>query len=246
MRCIQHPVPATSDSYHRAGWKNFRLHSWVAAWQASFRASLGSASEAFGNFMSKNFTSEKSPYVMGYYSTQHELARHDSRAHVQQLTMFSTTPACFACHATRDVNMRPCTPFILWSCWEISVYFKKMGWKSGKDRKVHCTALTKFSRVLLAYRSMPQTIDRVIPAELMFNCHSLIWLDLVWPDARKPNNHPRKSCITTQGQYDFFHSLMIRTRSWLRILVWELKGRRYKLKAEVDRSHIWSRVKVGR
>ena len=67
--------------------------------------------------------------------------------------------------------------------------FSKMGWKSGKDRKVHCTALTKFSRVLLAYRSMPQTINRVIPAELMFNCHSLIWLDLVWPDARKPNNH---------------------------------------------------------
>ena len=43
--------------------------------------------------------------VMGCYSTQSELARHDSRAHVQQLTLFSTTPACFARHATRDVNV---------------------------------------------------------------------------------------------------------------------------------------------
>ena len=42
---------------------------------------------------------------MGYYSTQRELARHDSRAHVQQLTMFSTIPECFECHATRDVNI---------------------------------------------------------------------------------------------------------------------------------------------
>ena len=39
------------------------------------------------------------------YSTQSEIARHDSRAHVQQLTIFSTTPACFARHATRDVNI---------------------------------------------------------------------------------------------------------------------------------------------
>ena len=43
--------------------------------------------------------------VMGCYSTQSELARHDSRAHVQQLTIFSTTPACFARHATRDVDI---------------------------------------------------------------------------------------------------------------------------------------------
>ena len=43
--------------------------------------------------------------VMGCYSTQSELARHDSRAHVQQLTIFSTTPACFARHATRNVNI---------------------------------------------------------------------------------------------------------------------------------------------
>ena len=43
--------------------------------------------------------------VMGCYSTQSELARHDSRAHVQQLTIFSTTPACFARHATREVNI---------------------------------------------------------------------------------------------------------------------------------------------
>ena len=43
--------------------------------------------------------------VMGCYSTQSELARHDNRAHVQQLTIFSTTPACFARHATRDVSI---------------------------------------------------------------------------------------------------------------------------------------------
>ena len=43
--------------------------------------------------------------LLGCYSTQSELARHDSRAHIQQLTIFSTTPACFACHATRDVNI---------------------------------------------------------------------------------------------------------------------------------------------
>ena len=43
--------------------------------------------------------------VMGCYSTQSELARHDSRAHVQKLTIFSTTLACFASHATRDVNI---------------------------------------------------------------------------------------------------------------------------------------------
>ena len=42
---------------------------------------------------------------MGCYSTESELARHDSRAHVQQLTIFSTTPACFARYATRDVNI---------------------------------------------------------------------------------------------------------------------------------------------
>ena len=44
-------------------------------------------------------------FVMGCYSTQSELARYDSRAHVQQLTIFSITPACFARHATRDVNI---------------------------------------------------------------------------------------------------------------------------------------------
>jgi len=43
--------------------------------------------------------------VMGCYSTQSELARHDSRAHVQKLTIFSTTLACFTRHATRDVNI---------------------------------------------------------------------------------------------------------------------------------------------
>ena len=43
--------------------------------------------------------------VMGCCSTQSELARHDSGAHVQQLTIFSTTVACFAHHATRDVNI---------------------------------------------------------------------------------------------------------------------------------------------
>ena len=42
---------------------------------------------------------------MGCYSTQSELAGHDSRAHVQQLTIFSTTLACFARHAIRDVNI---------------------------------------------------------------------------------------------------------------------------------------------
>ena len=42
---------------------------------------------------------------MGCYSTQSELARHDSRAHVQQLTIFSTTPAWLARHATREVNI---------------------------------------------------------------------------------------------------------------------------------------------
>ena len=47
------------------------------------------------------------PTVMGCYSTQSELARHDSRAHVQQLTIFSITPACFARHATREVNITP-------------------------------------------------------------------------------------------------------------------------------------------
>jgi len=50
-------------------------------------------------------TTYASPSVMGCYSTQSELARHDSRAHVQQLTIFSTTPAYFARHATRDVNI---------------------------------------------------------------------------------------------------------------------------------------------
>ena len=49
--------------------------------------------------------------VMGCYSTQSELARHDSRAHVQQLTIFSTTPACFARHATRAVNITDSTLF---------------------------------------------------------------------------------------------------------------------------------------
>ena len=43
--------------------------------------------------------------VMGCYSTQSELAGHNSRAHVQQLTTFSTTLACFTRHATRDVNI---------------------------------------------------------------------------------------------------------------------------------------------
>ena len=43
--------------------------------------------------------------VMGYYSPQSELARHDSRAPVQQLPIFSTTPACFARHATSYVNI---------------------------------------------------------------------------------------------------------------------------------------------
>ena len=43
---------------------------------------------------------------MGCYSTQTELARHESRAHIQQLTIFSTTPVCFARHATRDVNIK--------------------------------------------------------------------------------------------------------------------------------------------
>ena len=43
--------------------------------------------------------------VMGCYSTQSEWARHDSRAHVQQLTILSTTLACFAHHATRDKNI---------------------------------------------------------------------------------------------------------------------------------------------
>ena len=44
---------------------------------------------------------------MGCYSTQSELARYDSRAHVQQLTIFSTTLACFVRHATRDINIAP-------------------------------------------------------------------------------------------------------------------------------------------
>ena len=43
--------------------------------------------------------------VMGCYSTQSELARHDSRAHVQRLTIISTTTACFARNATPDVNI---------------------------------------------------------------------------------------------------------------------------------------------
>ena len=42
---------------------------------------------------------------MGCYSTQSELARHDSRVHVKQLTILSTTPAWLARHATRDVNI---------------------------------------------------------------------------------------------------------------------------------------------
>ena len=43
--------------------------------------------------------------LMGYYSPQSELARHDSRARVQQLPIFSTTPACFVRHATSYVNI---------------------------------------------------------------------------------------------------------------------------------------------
>ena len=43
---------------------------------------------------------------MGCYSTQSELVRHDSRAHVQLLTIFSTTSACFTRHVTRDVNIK--------------------------------------------------------------------------------------------------------------------------------------------
>ena len=49
---------------------------------------------------------------MGCYSTQSELARHDSRAHVQQLTIFPTTPACFARHATRDVTLHFLLPLV--------------------------------------------------------------------------------------------------------------------------------------
>ena len=47
--------------------------------------------------------------VIGCYHTQSELARHDSRAHVQQLTIFSTTLACFAHRATHDVDITDCT-----------------------------------------------------------------------------------------------------------------------------------------
>ena len=42
---------------------------------------------------------------MGCYSTQSKLERHGSRARVQQLPIFPTTPACFARYATRDVNI---------------------------------------------------------------------------------------------------------------------------------------------
>lgn len=91
------------------------------------RLSLGFASEAFGNFMSKNgILQEKRPPV-------HPLSRG--------LGVFS-----------------------------------KMGWKSGKDWKVHCTARLNLAEFFFTHWSKPQTITRVIPAELMFNCHSLIWL----------------------------------------------------------------------
>ena len=43
---------------------------------------------------------KKLPVVVGCYSTQSELARHDGRAHVQQLTIFSTIPGMLhaSCH----------------------------------------------------------------------------------------------------------------------------------------------------
>ena len=66
---------------------------------------------------------------------------------------------------------------------ERSVRTFKDGMKKleGSEGTVH----TKLSRLLLAYRSTPQTTAGVTPAELLFNCRLRTRLDLIPPDVRQ-------------------------------------------------------------